>query len=156
MPIILDGIGGTLWSTGTRKTITSIAAMIAAMFGAYSAIKANANDIEYVIPAHRGFVRVAAEEILAKHAKEDEERAKLLSEQTKKVQRVLYHVQIEQADGKREAVENDLFKAQLEMKKAEKVGDSDTAQFVQQQVIKLQETKSKLDRQIDTLSRNAD
>lgn len=143
MPVILGGVGETLFSTGKRKTVTSLFGLVAATCAAIGGIKAEAGDIDYIAPAHRGYVRWYADDVAI--AKEKEFK---ISQQ--KVERVLMHIQREQADGKLEATENDLFKAGLELKKAQ---DDQTREYVNQQILKLQATKGRLEKQIETLSK---
>ncbi len=147
MPLFLNGVGGTLWSTTTRKTITSTCAVIVAISGAIAAIKAEASDIEYVIPAHRGYVRWYIDDRAAIEIKN----YKLAQAE---VQRTISHIQHDINDGKRETAQNDLFKAGLEMKKAVKAGDDDTQQYIQKEVIRLQVTLEKLDVQKKTLNQS--
>ena len=150
MPIVVDGFSGTLWSTKTRKTITVSAAMIAAVLGAYSQIKANADDLEHLVPASRPYARTAAEEASKKalDAVKAHESAEKVT--TAEVKRVLHHIQLDQANGKSEATDNDLFKAGLELKKAT---DDQTREYIQEQINKLQATKHKIDSQIETLNK---
>ena len=152
MPVILGSVGETIWSSKTRRTITLTCGMIATILTAYSQIKANANDIAYIIPAHRGYVHYTAEQIIEKHEKEDKAEFAAQKLAQAEVQRVLSRVERGINDGKREAAQNDLFKAGLEMKKAVKADDDDQQQYIQREVIRLQQTLEKLDAQSKSLS----
>ena len=125
------------WSSPLRKAITSITVTASCI----TAVAAAAPTVEPFVPAHRAYVRYETEEFTSK----------LKLAQTE-VQRTLMNIQKEQADGKKEAAENDLFKARLELGKAT---DDQTKQFIGEQVHKLESTIRKLDSQIDTLSRAA-
>ena len=140
MPIIVDGVTGTLWGSKIRKRITLACGFVAAVCSAIVGIAKAAPVIDPYWPASHSYVL----EIADKKADKDT---------TIKVERALHHIQIEQAEGKRESTENDLFKAGLEMKKAV---DDDTRQYIQQQVNRLQQTKDKLDKQIEILSKAAE
>ena len=152
MPIILGDITQTIWSSKTRKGITVAAGMISAVLLAYGQIKANANDIEYIIPAHRGYVMTAAEKIIAEHEKSTKAEITAQKMAQAEVQRVVSRIERGLNDGKRESTQNDLFKAGLEMKKAVKADDEDTQQYIQKEVIRLQQTLEKLDAQSKTLN----
>lgn len=153
MPIIIDGFSGTLWSTKTRKTITGVCLMISAIGGAYSVIKANADDLEHLVPASKPYARTVAAEA-AKKATDAVEKHEAQDKATAtRIERVLHRIQIEGNDGKREAAENDLFKAGLEMKKAVKANDEDTQQYIQKEIIRLQATLAKINAQSETLNK---
>ncbi len=153
MPPIVDGFGGTLWSTKWRKTITLSAAMVGAVLGAYTQIKANADDLEHMGPASRPYARLAADDAAKKAIEAVEQHQKQDKESAARVDRVLNSIRIDSADGKREATQNDLFKAGLEMKKAVKAGDEDTQQYIQKEIIRLQATLDKLNTQKETLNK---
>ena len=105
------------------KSVTAVAVMVSAIVGA-------ATVAEPYLPAHRGYVRLSEAQ----------------------VERSMHEVKVDIANGKREATDNDLFKAGLELKRAT---DEGTKEYIQQQILRLQQTKEKLDRQIDTLERQA-
>ena len=136
MPLIIDGVSGTIWGTKLRKSITLVCGLIAAVTSAVVGVAKAAPIIEPYWFASHSFVREIAD-------------MKADKESSVKVERVLHHIQIEQAEGKREAAEADLFKAGLEMKKA---ADDDTRQYIQQQINRLSATKERLNQQINTLS----
>ena len=140
MPLIVDGVGGTLWSTKTRKTITLGCGFIAAVCSAIVGLAKAAPIVEPYWPASHQYVM----EIADKKADKDS---------TLKVERTLHHIQVEQAEGKRETAQNDLFKASLEMKKAT---DDETRQYIQMHINQLQDTKDRLDNQIKSLNKAPD
>ena len=154
MPIILGSLGQTLWSSGTRKSITATCGMISAICLAIGAIKAEAGDINYVFSIPHEYIKGVAAETLAEHIKKDEENDKAMKLAQAEVQRVVSHMRSELNDGKREATENDLFKAGLEMKKAEKANDEETQQYIQKEVIRLQSTLQKLEEQSKSLNKS--
>ena len=168
MPIIPGGVSVTLWSTNTRKIITTTCAMIAAMGGAVGAIKAEASDIEYVWFAHRGYVRSYSDQEAKAEAKkineEIEEKIKKWQTAQAEVQRSTYHIRRELADDKMERTENDLFKTQRDLKAAQheydKAIDPQTKQFIEGQVDDLTRhigtltaTKQKIEKAIETLDK---
>jgi cob(I)alamin adenosyltransferase len=124
--------------------------VIVAIAAAIGAIKAEASDIRYVFSIPHQYIRNIATDVVEAHARKDEEIARKTELAQAEVQRAVAHVRRDLADGKREAAQNDLFKAQLEMKKAT---DDATRQFIQEQVTRLQQTKDKLDRQIESLNK---
>ena len=150
MPFIVNGVSGTLWSTGTRKTVTSICAMIAAIGGAIAAVKAESEDLEYVVPPSIHWVKEAQNETAKKALDAVKSQAETNKAAVVQVERVLHHIQLDQDNGKAEATDNDLFKAGLELKKA---SDDSTREYIQGQINKLQATKHRLDSQIDTLTK---
>lgn len=141
-PIFVGGLSGTLLGTKTRKTITGLCGLIIAITGAIAGLKSEASDFEYGFPAHRGYARWYADFVASAKTKE-------FKTSQQRVERVLTHIEREQADGKLEATENDLFKADLEMKKA---ASDDERMKINQQIIKLQATKQKLENQIKALT----
>ena len=94
--------------------------------------------VEPYMAATRGYAR----ELTKEHAEKD------LTAQAK-VERVLHHIQLDAANGKLEATDNDLFKAQLEMKKTQ---DPSTQEFIAGQINKLQATKQAIENQIRALN----
>ena len=143
MPILVGGLSQTLFSTGIRKAVTGTCALIVAVTGAIAGIKAEASDIEYVIPAHRGYVRFYTDD----RAQAEIKNYKLAQAE---VQRTVAHIQRELADGKRESVDNDLFKWKLELGKAT---DDQSRALISEQIRKLEGTKLRLDNQIETLDK---
>ncbi len=67
-----------------------------------------------------------------------------------KTEMQLHSLQVDTANGKLDQTNNDLFKAQLELKKA---ADPSTQEFITNQINKLQSTKSAIESQIRTLNR---
>lgn len=152
MPLIVDGISGTFWGSRWRKSISLTAGMISAILVAWTQIKANADDLLHLVPTSQA--RIAQVEAqtsaVAAKQKEHEEADKAVSA---RVERVVSRMEHSVNDGKREAAQNDLFKAGLEMKKAVKADDEDTQQYIQKEIIRLQATLSKLDAATETLNK---
>ena len=140
MPIIQGGIVGTTWGTWRRKAV-SIAGLIAAVTGAIVGIAKATPVVEPWWYASRGYVRDVGAE--------NESRIKIAQS---KIEKKLDHIQLEQAQGKAEAADNDLFKAGLEYKKA---ADDQTKEYIQQQINKLTATKERIKSQIETLRKGS-
>ncbi len=152
MPIITGGFSGTVWNTWRRKAIT-IGGIISVVTGAIVGMSNAGPVVEpwwvYSRGGTRDLVKVseqkASAELSAYAAQSkarDESNAKSL-----------HHIQLELAQGKSEATDNDLFKAGLELKKAT---DDQTRQYIMEQVTKLQHTKNRIDNQIETLLKKSD
>ena len=140
MPIIQGGIVGTAWGSYRRKAIT-VCGLIAAVTGAIVGIAKATPVVEPWWYASRGYVRDVGAE--------NENRIKLAQS---KIEKKLDHIQLEQAQGKSESVDNDLFKAGLEFKKA---SDDQTKEYIQQHINKLTATKDRLKSQIETLRKGS-
>ena len=168
MPFFVEGVGATIWSTRLRKTITVSAALIAAVLGAWTQIKANADDLEHFVPCSWPCVRSYADAVAKAEAKKIAEdlvvKFKKYELAQTQVERTQYYIRRELADGKREAADNDLFKAQRDQKAAthalETEADTKTKAFLEgqvddlaKQINKLQATKDKIDKSIEALDK---
>ena len=138
MPVFTDGIAGTLWSTGTRKAITSTAAAIAAVAGAITGVNAAWPMVEPLLPAHRAYARD-----LSGHVE------KIAESYANKNAIILRDVQVEQAEGKRDAVDGEIFKWTIELNKA---SDESVKPLISEQIRRLSVAKDKLNDQIKTLN----
>ena len=127
------------WGTGARKTITSITITA----GMITAVAAAAPTVEPWIAAHRGYVREYADGLAIAKIQE----YKLAQAEVK---RTVSHIQRELAEGKREATISDLAKWKLELTKSH---DDVAQQLIADQVRRLEETRFKLDKQIETLDK---
>src|SRR3974390_801247 len=124
---MLYGLGPTLWHWRRALTIgTAIFAFIAALGGAIHA----SGDIEPYAPAHREYVR---------------ETVKIADERVLKKQ---LDIQLEQAQGKREWVEDALTNWQLRLSTTT---DLSAKFMMEQRILNLNETLEKLNKQIETL-----
>lgn len=159
-PVITGGFSGTTWGTWRRRAISICTAAAAALavlvkiHESYPVLEpwmwtshAYARDLMLEIEKKTETVAKQNADALADALKKREDAD---NQQKAKVERVLHHIQLEQAQGKSEATDNDLFKAGLELKKAT---DDQTRQYIQEQVNKLNATKHRLDSQIETLSK---
>lgn len=141
MPLMLDGMHATVWSTWKRKaaTIAVVTGLITGITGSIIGISNAAPIVEPWWYASRGWVRVQQTIADQKSADANE-----------KTVRILRGIQIDGANGKREATEGDIFKWEQELKKAV---DDDSREKIAGQLRKLHDTKRSLDAQIDTLSK---
>ena len=134
----LDNIHSAFWSTSTRKTITSIAAVVVAITGMITGVHAAWPIVEPLLPAHRAYARDLTEHV-----------TQVAETYANKNAAILRDVQIEQAEGKQEAVSSELFKWQLELSKT---ADENIKPLIQEQIRRLNNTKEKLNDQIKTLN----
>ena len=131
----VNGLGTLIWSTALRKimtVITATAAMIVAINQAWP-------SVEPYYYATRGYARDIVEV----------SEKKTSSAQDKTVA-TLRAIQLDQAVGKRDSTANDLAKWTLELNKAP---DETSKELIGRQIKTLQNTKSALDNQINTLNR---
>ena len=167
MPIIVNGVSGTFWGSGKRKAITLTAGMIAAILGAYSQIKANADDLEHFIPCSwpcaRSYADLAAKAEAKRVAEDIEAKLKKYQMAQTQVERTTYAIRRELADGKREQAEDNLFKAGRDLKAAQHAMDTEadpkTKQFIEgqvddltKQINRLQATISKIDKATEAIT----
>jgi hypothetical protein len=117
------------------KYATGVLAFVAAIGGAVAAVP----KIEPVFPAHRLYVR---EEV--RHVHDTIQMAQDASI------RALRDVQVEQAEGKREAADDALATWQL---KLSGTTDETAKQLIRERIRALENTQRKLDGQINTLNR---
>lgn len=116
-----------------------IAGVVGAFTGAIVGGAAAWTIVEPYMIAHRGYVRFVTMQFADKSdAAQNQSR------------RVIRDLQVEQADGKRDAAEEAIFKWGLELSKAT---DEQAKQLITARIRELQNTKQKLDNQIDTLNR---
>lgn len=128
------------WSSLPRK-ITTVCSVIGALTGTIIGIAKATPIAEPWWYASRGYVRDVNGETMNKFMAADN-----------KFEHKLDSIQLEQAEGKSEAVDNDLFKAGLELKKA---ADDATREYIQQHINQLNSTKDKLKSQIETLRKGS-
>ena len=165
---MLESVSATVWATKIRKTVTLTAGMIAALLGAWTAIKANADDLEHFYPASRPYARIVADEKARAETKRIndaiETRMKKWEVAQAAVERSNYHIRHELADGKREQAEDNLFKTQRDLKAANhaleietdpknKAFIESTVEDYTKQVNKLEATKRKIEQGIDVLEK---
>jgi predicted negative regulator of RcsB-dependent stress response len=122
------------WSTPLRKSCT----VLAAIFGLIAAFASAWPVMEPFIPAHRAYARDLTEHV-----------EKVAENYATKNAAILRDVQIEQAEGKRDAVASELFKWQVELNKT---SDENIKPMVQEQIRRLNNIQDKLNDQIKTLN----
>lgn len=126
-----------IWSHLLR--LGKIAGVVGAITAAIIGVATAWPLIEPYVAAHRGYVRHVAAEIGDKN--------ELAQHQNRKVIRDL---QIEQADGKRDQIEEAIFKWEIELAK---ITDEQARFLINSRIRELQNTKSKLENQIETLNK---
>jgi len=138
MPLISDGVVGTLWSTGARKFVTSAVAAIGVLAGTITGVHSAWPIVDEWVPTSHGYARELHKDVV-----------RIAEEYSNKNAAILRDVQIEQAEGKQEAVSSELFKWQIELNKT---ADENVKPLIQEQIRRLNTTKDRLDAQIRTLN----
>lgn len=129
-----------MWATPLRKRITVAATTVGVIAGAITAAASAYVVIEPVMPALRYYVRDLVRDVI--HTAQDT---------AKDNGRILRDLQIEQAEGKRDATINDIAKWQIELAKAL---DDNSKEIIMRQLKSLDAARRNLEAQIDTLSRS--
>ena len=122
------------WSTPLRKSCT----ILAAFFGAITAFAAAWPVMEPFIPAHRAYARDLTDHV-----------EQVAENYANKNAAILRDVQVEQAEGKRDAVDGEIFKWTIELNKA---SDESVKPLISEQIRRLSVAKDKLNDQIKTLN----
>lgn len=135
---MINSLVQALVGSPARKLITGITAIFAFVAAIGGAVKAWP-DLEPGMPALRHYVR--------SEVTDAERRVKIAQEGTV---RILRDLQIEQAEGKRDRIENDIAKWALERGKTQ---DPGTAAMIDEELRRSVQTKQRIDRQIETLTR---
>ena len=127
-------ISNFAWSTPLRKSCT----VLAAIFGFITAFASAWPNMEPLMPAHRAYARDLTDHV-----------EKVAETYANKNAAILRDVQIEQAEGKRDAVNGEIFKWTIELNKT---ADENVKPLISEQIRRLSGAKDKLDDQIKTLN----